>query len=351
MTPSLSEAQKFLDILEPNGEFTFQTFDDGPNKRKDLARIYHGLLKQHWHVLTVMNNQGAGIYLMVNAGDSKGRKAGNVTRVRAVWIDLDGSPLPKAWTLEPHLIVESSPGKFHVYWLVVDVSLEEFPQFQKALAKRFGSDPAVCDLPRVMRLPGYFHWKSDPVMVKLLYTSGKHPYTRAALLEAMPFLDTPMDKPRATTQANAKPYQPKPSDTHLDRYARKALENECDTLAVMSPNSGRNVQLNKSSFALGQLVGAGLLEPGEVEDALLHAANDCGLISDDGESSVRATLKSGLDAGVKEPRDTSHLVNEWGFSEQWCSSNKSQALYGKSAFDEQKSNTDREWAKPNPWGQ
>jgi RepB DNA-primase from phage plasmid len=350
----LTSAVNFVALVsephEHEGLTTFQTFDDGPNKRKDLARILHGSLEQHLKTLQALNDNGAGIYVMVNAGDGKGRTRANVIRVRAVFADFDGVALPDTWMLAPHIIVESSPGKFHVYWLVCGVSLEDFPIFQKALAKHFGSDTAVSDVCRVMRLPGFYHRKGEAVMVRLLEHKTHPRYSLAELLEAMPFLDTPQDKPKPTNERKANPHQAKTSDKPLDNYTYKALENECNTLAVMSPNSGRNVQLNKSAFALGQLVGASLLERSTVEDALLSAANDCGLISDDGESSVRATLKNGLEAGMKEPRDTSHLMNKWAFNEQWCSLNKSQALYDKKAFDEHSSNLYREWAKPSPWG-
>jgi hypothetical protein len=343
-----TEAQRFLDALAPDSAYTFQTFAD--SKGGHLAQIFHGTLSDHAPRLTTLNSQGAGVFVMVNAGDGKGRTKANVTAVRTVFADFDGVALPPTWRLEPHMVVESSPGKYHVYWLVSDVSLSNFPTFQKALAKHFGSDPAVSDVCRVMRLPGFYHRKGEAVMVKLLEHKTHPRYSRAELQGDMPFLGKSPDKPKQTTQQNAKPYQAKAFDKLMGNYARKALEGECNTLATMQPNSGRNVQLNKSAFALGQLVGAGLLGRSNVEDALLSAANDCGLMADDSESSVRATLRNGLEAGTKQPRNVPDSMNRWAFDELRCSSNKSQALYDKKPFDEHRSNPDRDWAKPSPWG-
>jgi Virulence-associated protein E/Primase C terminal 2 (PriCT-2)/RepB DNA-primase from phage plasmid len=56
----------------------------------------------------------------------------------------------------------------HAYWLADDLPLDEFKPLQKALAERFGSDPMVVDLPRVMRLPGTLHLKGAPQLVRLL---------------------------------------------------------------------------------------------------------------------------------------------------------------------------------------
>jgi hypothetical protein len=96
-----------------------------------------------------LNRKGAGVYVTVNETDGKGRQKKNITRARALFTDLDGAPLESVTesTLEPHIVVKSSPGKFHCYWSVKDVALEQFERLQKALAARFDGDPAVCDLP------------------------------------------------------------------------------------------------------------------------------------------------------------------------------------------------------------
>ena len=61
----------------------------------------------------------------------------------------------------------------------------------------------------------------------------------------------------------------------------------------------RNDVLNKAAYALGRLVGSGRLDRHATQEALIRAAADCGLVGDDGEQSVRATIKSGLDAGIR----------------------------------------------------
>jgi len=92
-----------------------------------------------------------------------------------------------------------------------------------------------------------------------------------------------------------------PSDRKRS-YALAGLEAEADALASTAPG-GRNDALNTAAFKLGQLVGAGLLRRSEVEAALYNASVTNGLVSDDGPSSVRKTLKSGLDAGELDPRE------------------------------------------------
>jgi P4 family phage/plasmid primase-like protien len=86
-----------------------------------------------------------------------------------------------------------------------------------------------------------------------------------------------------------------------DAYASAALDAECTAVASAAPG-GRNTQLNKSAFNLGQLVGSGVLTEGEVKSRLFNAASACGLVKDDGTLAVNNTIASGLNAGIKQPR-------------------------------------------------
>ena len=80
----------------------------------------------------------------------------------------------------PHIVVESSPGKFHVYWRSdKSVRLEDFATLQRQLARVFDSDPSVCDLPRILRLPGAWHQKvrrdgqrSEPFQTRIIHLSA-----------------------------------------------------------------------------------------------------------------------------------------------------------------------------------
>ncbi len=89
-----------------------------------------------------------------------------------------------------------------------------------------------------------------------------------------------------------------------DAYVTKALDDECQSVAL-APDGEQNKTLNDAAFALGQFVGAGVLDRSEVERRLLEAA--AGYIQKDGEHVARATIRSGLNAGQNQPRDLSHL--------------------------------------------
>ncbi|MBF0321779.1 MAG: hypothetical protein HQL62_02355 [Magnetococcales bacterium] len=147
--------------------------------------MLRGTLDQHGAALARLNAKGFGVFATVAATDGRGRKKSNITRVRAVFVDLDGAPLQPVLDgpLPPHIVVETSPGKWHCYWLIDFLPLEHFAFVQKALAARFGGDPVVCDLPRVMRMPGFLHQKGEPFLSRIIQANEGR-YALADLLRA-----------------------------------------------------------------------------------------------------------------------------------------------------------------------
>jgi hypothetical protein len=93
-------------------------------------------------------------------------------------------------------------------------------------------------------------------------------------------------------------------------YVEAALADEL--AAVARARQGvRNETLNRAAFNLGQLVGAGALSGGDVEERLYGAAVASGLVVADGARAVRKTIKSGLDAGMRQPRAIPERNNGW----------------------------------------
>jgi RepB DNA-primase from phage plasmid len=154
--------------------FSFQAFADvEAEDGRSLVRVLHGSLNQHFDTLAALNAAGAGIYVTVNQTDGKGRAANNITHVRAQFVDLDGTPLAPVleWSLKPRIVIESSPGKYHAYWLVTKQASTDFDGFrerQRQLVKLFNADPKCIDLPRVLRLAGFNHRKAAPFRCRVV---------------------------------------------------------------------------------------------------------------------------------------------------------------------------------------
>jgi len=211
LKPDMNQAQHFLTLLAGDEPVTFQTFGEGATKNPNLARILHGNLEEHAAVLSALNAQGAGVFVMVNRGDGLGRKAANVTGIRALFVDLDGAPLEPvlAAGVEPHLTIESSADRYHAYWLVFDCALDQFTRLQAALATKFNSDHKVKDLPRVMRLPGFWHQKAEPFQTHIIEEKSHAPFAVADLMARLELNAQPTAQSAGNTTPQALTFDPK----------------------------------------------------------------------------------------------------------------------------------------------
>lgn len=135
--------------------------------------------------LEKLNDRGAGIFLTICETNGKSRRTEDITRVRALFADFDGTPLPPTFDEPPSMIIESSKQKYHVYWLTDEFPIESFTIIQESIANKFKSDPNVKDLSRVMRVPGFFHRKCEPFMTKILEYTGNI-YSYGAIVEMFP---------------------------------------------------------------------------------------------------------------------------------------------------------------------
>lgn len=190
LQPNLQMAERFLTLLsqcdESDNSFAFQTFSDKKDKSDLFAEIFIGSLEKHKKTLIDSNLQGSGIFVTINQTDGKGRKTENITKARAFFIDVDEGSIGPILNspINPHITIESSPGKYHAYWIVEGCDLKSFSFIQKELIQFFQSDPKVHDLPRVMRLPGFFHHKEEPFQTKILDESREQPIPFQKFLDA-----------------------------------------------------------------------------------------------------------------------------------------------------------------------
>jgi hypothetical protein len=87
---------------------------------------------------------------------------------------------------------------------------------------------------------------------------------------------------------------------------RAAVEREMARV-VNAPNGTRNEALNKAAYALGGYLGSGMLDPESLRRDLFRAAEQNGLVAEDGGRAVVATIKSGITGGHFRPRQVPSL--------------------------------------------
>jgi len=117
-------------------------------------------------------NRAQDVYVGVNPRKAiGGTTADDVALARCLFVDFDDDAEPHdvlaaifdAGLPAPSLVIHSGHG-VHGYWRLVEpiTDLAEFTRLQKGLIALLGSDKAIHDPPRIMRLPGLMNVKREP---------------------------------------------------------------------------------------------------------------------------------------------------------------------------------------------
>jgi hypothetical protein len=214
LTVAQQQTRGFLSLLDPEARtktFHFRTFDDKKGRsRYELIGNKSSTIDRCEEKLRQRNAKEAGVFVVINDG---GHTDKEITKVRAVFADTDGAPLkPIVDALAPHAVICSSPGKYHVYWLVDDnFPLDRFTMIQKAIAKKFGTDPMVCNLSRVMRLPGFAHNKHKPFDVHFHQLNHKLPrYSVEQMIDGLRLHEPSGPAERSTNSGPSRPQDAPP---------------------------------------------------------------------------------------------------------------------------------------------
>jgi hypothetical protein len=110
------------------------------------------------------------IYIGMNTlkPEARTRTKDDIQTIRHLYLDIDHDG-PAALTRihqsnlvpPPSYTVNTSPEKFQVVWRVEGMGQEQAEGLLRAMARKFGGDPAATDSTRVLRLPGFLNRKYD----------------------------------------------------------------------------------------------------------------------------------------------------------------------------------------------
>jgi len=174
----------------PADRICLRIFDDKKDSTFKGAKLETTLqgLESLTDTLQKHNEKNRGIYFVVNAG---GHEDGEITRINAQFMECDEISLDEqmsqieAFPLEPSLIVKTRKS-LHTYWLIKDGDVSAFRRVQKGLIAQFHGDKTCINESRVLRLPGFYHCKEEPVMVECIHYRPELRYTQAQLMEHLP---------------------------------------------------------------------------------------------------------------------------------------------------------------------
>lgn len=123
---------------------------------------------QRW--LRYKNAHGSDVYLSLNSfkDHAQSRTKADFNEIRHLHLDLDQNGSTKLAAIaaddylpQPNYVLNTSPDKYQVVWKVAGFGQDEAEILLRALAQRYGGDPAATDSTRVFRLPGFSNKKYE----------------------------------------------------------------------------------------------------------------------------------------------------------------------------------------------
>ncbi|WP_283694990.1 DNA primase family protein [Clostridium perfringens] len=198
---NLREARRFLECFckgedseNSCGRINIRIFSDKKGtgfKGKNLSFNIKDFQSKS-KVLMAHNEANRGIFFVVNSGGNSDRK---INKINAQFFECDTLSLEdqleniSKFPLEPSIIVQTKKS-LHVYFLIKNGKVEKFRDIQKKLAKHFNGDGSCINESRVMRVPGFYHCKEEPVRVKCIKFNPNLFYTQEDLEKELSYSES-----------------------------------------------------------------------------------------------------------------------------------------------------------------
>ena len=181
-------------IFNPDDTVCLRIFDD----RKEGIFTGAKMSVEAGKFLKEHNQKNHGIFFVVNSG---GQTDDSITRINAQFVEMDDKSfaeqqaLINAFPLPPSMVIRTRKS-LHTYWFVKEAKVSLFRPIQKALVQHFGGDPACVNESRVMRLPGFYHCKKEPILVECISFHPERRYTQEQLIERLPVSQEAEEQPK-----------------------------------------------------------------------------------------------------------------------------------------------------------
>jgi hypothetical protein len=177
-TSKLQAASAGMEFLFKAFNYDVMTLAYTPHGRAPRVKFYaQSELQKAISEAYAASKQKLDIYFMVNEGDGSARSKNAIHTLSKFYIDADGCELSKitdylnSINLQPHLIVESSQGRYHLYFFFEPVEKthtteNRWSAIQEMLMrlgdpaakpKDLGLDGSMIDYSKLLRVPGFPH--------------------------------------------------------------------------------------------------------------------------------------------------------------------------------------------------
>lgn len=177
-------AAQFLSLIDASEtRWCFAFYHDKKEARLGSPHLF-GSLDQHWPEIEDRQAQGYAFYFVPNKikNTSNRRTKEDVETIRTLTLDFDQKHIEvtldeiKKLSPRPHIIVESSPWKYHAYWRVDGMAQDDAERINRNMAYSLNADRGAHTSDHVYRVAGGIHQKNEPFAVRVVasYDNGSY---------------------------------------------------------------------------------------------------------------------------------------------------------------------------------
>jgi hypothetical protein len=180
--------EQFYDVFE---KLVFRSLDKVTDKKPRVRRV--PLTRNTYKFIQELGEENRkenfDTYFEVNESNlmSGAAEDANISTIRALFLDFDkkhDQTIPESFEVEPSWVVQTSPGSYHVYWVIEPSrELETFLSFEEYLIGLYKADPKVKNLSRILRCPGTTHIGSGETC-KVVFVGKRTDYTMSELADS-----------------------------------------------------------------------------------------------------------------------------------------------------------------------
>ena len=169
--------------------------------------------------------------------EARTRTKEDIHSIRHLYVDLDYEGTKSLVSIEqsklvprPNYVLTTSPGKFQVVWNVKEVAQDQAEALLRAMARKFGADPAATDSTRVLRVPGFRNRKYEEGFVVRAEQRSETVHDVRDFKLRIDHLDSPYHPLRRNSPRTTSPESHRLTQSEHDwAFAKRALASGADT--------------------------------------------------------------------------------------------------------------------------
>lgn len=318
----------FLSVLRAAGQWTFL------QKIKNKDHFPKGgsagvVWFEHDDMPDLKADKGQDIYFGVNATrqalkNEKGyaipATEDDIAFVSCLYGDFDEKGLDTILALQypPHVVIETSPQKYHAYFIlkkpleITDKNKEQIKEVMGYWVEMIGADVKAKDLRRILRVAGTSNWKKQnedengiPFLSRFIKCDLNNDNFYSFIdLQSVALQYARKQNKLKERRESVLPQRPATKlspDSSIPQTAIEKMYQTCIERVATAGEGNRNAYINKYSHWLSRWAARGFFQESDIRRDIFNAAASNGYLNEHGDRDVNRVIESAINSGKQNP--------------------------------------------------